>query len=110
MRNKCICIHKPYDISITIELQKIPPPLKNRLKKHTKKHTQKNKTNTKHYTFVIPMHGSLIYNAVLTYRALQMSHMIKYILNCILDQIGKCHDGYEAQSLLYEYKKAKHAV
>lgn len=56
------------------------------------------------------MHGSLIYNAVLTYRAQQMSHMIKYILNCILDQIGKCHDGYEAQSLLYEYKKAKHAV
>lgn len=39
-----------------------------------------------------------------------MSHMIKYILNCILDQIGKFHDGYEAQSSLYEYKKAKHAV
>lgn len=56
------------------------------------------------------MHGSLIYNAVLTYRAQQMSHMIKYVLNCILDQIGKCHDGYEAQSSLYEYKKAKHAV
>lgn len=57
MRNKCICIHKPYDISITIELhlannfipnknkekkdevKKIPPPLKTRLKKttHTKK-------------------------------------------------------------------------
>lgn len=33
-----------------------------------------------------------------------MSHMIKYVLNCILDQIGKCHDGYEAQSSLYEYK------
>lgn len=56
------------------------------------------------------MHGSLIYNAVLTYMAQQMSDMFKYILNCILDQIGKCHDGYEAQSSLYEYKKAKHAV
>lgn len=59
MRNKCICIHKPYDISITIELhlannfipnknkekkdevKKIPPPLKTRLKKpHTQKKTQ----------------------------------------------------------------------
>lgn len=82
MRNKCICIHKPYDISITIELhlannfipnknkkkkknkvKKIPPPLKTRLKKN---HTHKKTPNTKHYTFVIPMHGSLIYNAVLT--------------------------------------------
>lgn len=66
MRNKCICIHKPYDISITIELhlannfipnknkekkdevKKIPPPLKTRLKKTT--HTQKKpKYQTLHF-------------------------------------------------------------
>lgn len=63
VRNKCICIHKPYDISITIELhlannfipnknkekkdevKKIPPPLKTRLKKnHTHKKTPKYQT------------------------------------------------------------------
>lgn len=66
VRNKCICIHKPYDISKTIELhlannfipnknkekkdevKKIPPPLKTRLKKttHTKK---KPKYQTLHF-------------------------------------------------------------
>lgn len=67
MRNKCICIHKPYDISITIELhlannfipnknkekkdevKKIPPPLKTRLKIKTT-HTQKTpKYQTLHF-------------------------------------------------------------
>lgn len=50
VRNKCICIHKPYDISITIELHLANNFIPNKRKKKEKNKVKKNTTSLKKST------------------------------------------------------------
>lgn len=50
MRNKCICIHKPYDISITIELHLANSFIPNKKKRKKKNKVKKNTTSLKKST------------------------------------------------------------